>query len=329
MINIINSNDEHQRYKMPKLEISYQGKKFTILDNIKEISKSLHVKSDILCKFISIEKTTQCKKNKFNGLFELNDIEKIIFNFINDFVLCTKCGLPELKHKAHDGEILNKCLSCGHKFLTRKQHIVKRYWCNKHGKPFNVKKFKEQLSLVTEKKTAEDLEKKLDENYLVVQSIDYKSSFKKFINENHTKEEYYEKVKLLKLAFDLNDLKTTNMLFMLLDLNSYESFEKSFVEYSYLFKHFINNHIQFLNNFQSLLIQDSDIISKSYRVLNLFYDIDFFTEYDILCWYDTNDYNDIYNEFKKNSELFINWLKTAEYEDTYDEVVDYIDRLEI
>ena len=317
MINIINGNDIYQRYKMPSVNIKYQGKKFTIITNIKDISKSIHIKNGILDKFLAIENNTNNKNEKFNGVFELKDIQDQIYLFIEQFVLCEYCGLPELKHKACKGHILNKCMSCGEKYLTKSNHKVKNYWSNKYEISFNPKKYKyankEKKSLEIEQKRVENLEYKINENYCSVQNIDYVENFLSFIKINRSKEQVIEKIKMLKLAYNLNEKNISMLLLNLLDMTSWETFEQSYILHEYVFIRFINNCNQFLQILNDKT--NEKIIKKSYRLIYMFYDRELFTEEQLNDWYYENTYDNIFNEFKNNSKVVFDWLKNAEYED--------------
>ena len=323
LINIIQGDDEFQRYKMPEVEINHSNKKFTIIKNSDIISKHLHMKEDILCKFISLEKNTNNKKNKLNGLFEKIEIQKIIYDFIENFVLCDKCGLPELKHKAYDKNILNKCLSCGEKYLTKSNHKIKNYWSNKYPKKFNHKKFSTyqpeennfQITLHDEKKHAEKLEYLLDENYASAVHLDEIKSFSLFLENKYTDEQIYEKIKLLKLAYSLNQRKMSGMLFLLLDLSSFENLQGSIKKNSHIFRKFITDCEMFLKLFETLLEKHQYYLERSYVLMNLLYDNEIFTEEQLIQWFDTQSYDDLYNTFKSKSKVFIDWLKECnEYE---------------
>lgn len=126
LINIDPSTkDSHYRYKMPKLEITIKKSK-TYLINILEISQSLKRSPKTITKFIAQELGTQfqIESNQYilNGKHDLNTIEKILFNFIDQLVLCHKCRSPEtyfLKGK----KLKRECLACGYKSLDENLKI--------------------------------------------------------------------------------------------------------------------------------------------------------------------------------------------------------------
>ncbi|KAG0441274.1 Eukaryotic translation initiation factor 5 [Dictyocoela muelleri] len=126
------TNDPHYRYKMPKLQIKHESSK-TILLNIIEIGNSLKRSPKLIAKYISIKLGTQViiENNKYgiNGRHDLSAIEKIIFNFIKDLVLCKKCNSPETlflktSKSKKSGGLKRECLACGTKFLDENNKIV-------------------------------------------------------------------------------------------------------------------------------------------------------------------------------------------------------------
>ena len=121
MININKSDDPFYRYTMPKIVIKYEGQK-TILQNIKDISKSLNRPEEYIYKYIGYELGTNVilKDNivKINGVFSNEKIQELIFNFINNYVLCTSCNNPETTIEKYSKQLKLLCKSCGHTSST-------------------------------------------------------------------------------------------------------------------------------------------------------------------------------------------------------------------
>lgn len=105
--------DLFYRYKMPQLQILYQ-KNFTILNNLADVSKALHVKSNDLIKYIAntIGTMFNTKKNSLSGVQDVKRISDIVIKFIETYVLCEVCGLPELVTDKDSKSFV--CNSCGH-----------------------------------------------------------------------------------------------------------------------------------------------------------------------------------------------------------------------
>jgi len=109
MINVNNSNDEFYRYKMNKVSVINKGfgnGLFTIINNLEDICKSINTPPDILYKYIStyVGSNFNEKKKSINGTHTQEKIQESIFNYINDFVICKICGIPEINY------IINNCV---------------------------------------------------------------------------------------------------------------------------------------------------------------------------------------------------------------------------
>lgn len=124
MLNIDCSEiDTFYRYKMPApvLRVEGGGKYFkTFILNLNEISTSLNVKEVYLGKFIALELGVSSGKDHgysfYRGTHSLVAIQMLITNFIEIFVLCDKCRLPELSLSAKKTHLFQSCRSCGNKF---------------------------------------------------------------------------------------------------------------------------------------------------------------------------------------------------------------------
>jgi len=132
MLNVNNSNDINYRYQMPKVNIKYGGNgngKYTIINNINEIANAINTPSEIIYKFIS----TSCgsayneKEKIINGTH--NGIQNIIFDFIDNFVICEICGIPELNYylekiSAKKSNLICKCSACGSINMLKKNSKI-------------------------------------------------------------------------------------------------------------------------------------------------------------------------------------------------------------
>tara|TARA_B110000908_G_C10265933_1_gene463926 strand:+ start:3924 stop:4454 length:531 start_codon:yes stop_codon:yes gene_type:complete len=151
-----NISDPSYRYQMPKLEITQIGtgkNSHTILSNIKDISSSLGHSDIIILKFIAIKLGTSIdnKKLSIKGHYDINILQKKIFDYINIYVICYNCSIPELipeldiisKKKT---QIKFKCSACG-QFTQIKEH--------KNSKKIidNIKKLVEKNQWIIKKGT--------------------------------------------------------------------------------------------------------------------------------------------------------------------------------
>ena len=119
-----NKDDIFYRYKRDKIILEKRGNK-TEIKNILAIQKQLKVSDKLLEKFYrAIKKngyamiktplsTTNGVMRVFRGDLKLELVEAILEEFIKRYVLCKRCGLPEL----HEGS--GVCQSCGEKVRNK------------------------------------------------------------------------------------------------------------------------------------------------------------------------------------------------------------------
>lgn len=110
-LNINNSDDIFYRYKMPAIQIK-QSTNYTTLLNLSEICKSLDRSEKVILKYLSKKLATasNIKTKELNGAYSVSIIQKLIFDFIKEYVLCYSCKNPETYFS---GPKMN-CKACGH-----------------------------------------------------------------------------------------------------------------------------------------------------------------------------------------------------------------------
>jgi translation initiation factor 5 len=145
MLNIPSTiKDPNYRYKMPKLVLTVQGSggnTKTKLENIKDLATALTVPPDYPLKFIGKElgAQTDIKNDAYliNGNHTVDKLQPFIDKFIEKYVLCPKCKLPEIRIflKKEKSEIRCKCRACGtisklddkHKFSNHIKNFPPKY----------------------------------------------------------------------------------------------------------------------------------------------------------------------------------------------------------
>ncbi|KAI9912853.1 hypothetical protein PsorP6_005550 [Peronosclerospora sorghi] len=163
-------DDPEYRYKMPRLQAKIEGRGNgikTLVVNCADIATSLHRSTAEVCKFFGCELGAQSKYDEktdraiVNGAFEAGVMQQHLSKYIEGFVLCPGCRLPETKYKFKGQLIYHKCYACGavepvdmnHKlttFIFKEHTAAKRN--NKDDKKKKEKKEKK------EKKTQDEPE---------------------------------------------------------------------------------------------------------------------------------------------------------------------------
>ena len=129
-------DDPEYRYKMPavfgKIEGSGNGIK-TAIPNISDVATSLHRDPGEVNKFFGTELGAQTRYNAdtdraiVNGAHTDAVLQDLMHRYIEKFVLCPTCGLPETDYKIKSGVIWHKCAACGAKEMVDMGHKLCNY----------------------------------------------------------------------------------------------------------------------------------------------------------------------------------------------------------
>lgn len=126
--------DPNYRYQMPLLQQVIEGKGINIrtnLINLSEVAKSLRVMPMYILKFMGYELGSQVNEKRnvctINGELNHDDILKTLDKFIEKYVLCSNCGLPEMPLKVENNRLACKCNSCGAITAPDMKHKLSSY----------------------------------------------------------------------------------------------------------------------------------------------------------------------------------------------------------
>lgn len=117
-------NDPAYRYKMPRIVGKVEGRGNgikTVLMNVKDVADALKREAPEVTKFFGCELGAQTTyaadtdRAVVNGAHRDGDLQTLLSKYIEHFVLCTGCRLPETHYKFKDGIISQKCIACGHR----------------------------------------------------------------------------------------------------------------------------------------------------------------------------------------------------------------------
>lgn len=174
--------DASYRYKMPQLVTKVEGRGNgikTVLVNMTDIAKSLCCDPAYPTKYFGFTLGTQSKYSQdieravVNGQHDQPDLEKILDKFVEQFILCPTCKLPEIAMKVKKGSTISiDCAACGHNSnLVSKMPKMVAYICKnppgsnskgadepKESKKKKKKKNKKESNDTEEKEVAELVE---------------------------------------------------------------------------------------------------------------------------------------------------------------------------
>jgi len=115
-----------------KVEGSGNGIK-TAIPNITEVGLSLHRSPQEVCKFFGTELGAQTTYNVDNDKAVVNGshtdgvLQDLVHRYIDKFVSCPNCNLPETVYKIKTEIIYHKCAACGAKEMVDMTHKLCKF----------------------------------------------------------------------------------------------------------------------------------------------------------------------------------------------------------
>jgi len=136
-----NTADKSYRYKMPKLQTKIEGRGNgikTVIPNMADIARALQTDPGYPTKFFGIELGAQSKYDTkrdvaiVNGAHQTIDLVTLLDKFIDQFILCPNCRLPEItmEVKPKSGTIKVDCRACGHNSPLKTTHKLSTFIIN-------------------------------------------------------------------------------------------------------------------------------------------------------------------------------------------------------
>jgi translation initiation factor 2 subunit 2 len=105
-----------ERLSVPDPEVQKDGA-FTRLTNLKEIGDALSREPEHLHREIQSELGTAGQlgegRSRYNGSFSPSDFQAAVDSYIQEFVRCSECGLPDTRLVNEEGTMMLRCEACG------------------------------------------------------------------------------------------------------------------------------------------------------------------------------------------------------------------------
>ncbi|GFE52772.1 eukaryotic translation initiation factor [Babesia ovis] len=129
-------DDPNYRYKMPKLQSRIEGRGNGIKTNISnmgDIARALKRPPTYATKFFGCELGAMSKfeeaeeKALINGAHTERALTQILDKFIEMYVLCAECHLPEIEVLVKKGVLCSRCNACGYKGTLDNTHKAASY----------------------------------------------------------------------------------------------------------------------------------------------------------------------------------------------------------
>jgi len=135
--------DPSYRYKMPRITAKVEGRGNgikTVLTNIFEVALSLNREAPEITKYFGCEMGSQTsfsaetERAVVNGAHTAQDLQNKLSHYIESFVLCKQCRLPETSYRCKNGTISQKCAACGAKDDCDMTHKLTTFIVNQYKK---------------------------------------------------------------------------------------------------------------------------------------------------------------------------------------------------
>ena len=117
-VNVDGSDDPGYRYRMPRAEVCVE-RRGTLLKNCGEIAKALHRPPQYLAKFCGLllgchaEFDEEQRAAVIRGDHLPATVHGLVRKFIDGWVLCARCRLPETRLEVGRSKVIFDCKACG------------------------------------------------------------------------------------------------------------------------------------------------------------------------------------------------------------------------
>jgi translation initiation factor 5 len=137
--------DPYYRYKMRKMNVQRERTK-TSISNLNDVAVDLKIPDASLIVSFMKKKLAIAITFKNDRVIVTNDVDvknlqNALYEFIEYFVLCKKCKLPELSYSLENEQLVTDCRSCGVRGSIEKNHYTEKI----------IKEFELKMSLLVKK----------------------------------------------------------------------------------------------------------------------------------------------------------------------------------
>lgn len=109
--------DGESRFEVPGPDVRQEGN-VTVYENFQETLDRLDRAENHVLKFLQSELGTSAQidesgRARFTGSFRQDRVAEALDEYVEDFVICSECGLPDTKLVREQGTRVLKCDACG------------------------------------------------------------------------------------------------------------------------------------------------------------------------------------------------------------------------
>ncbi len=114
--------ESHGRFTVPAARVTQLGKK-TIVANFGDICSTLNRDPDAVAKYLLHELGTAGSRSEgrmtLNGTFQAQDVNEAIKKYVESFVMCKVCHLPDTQLLKEGKQAFIRCEACGAKYQVK------------------------------------------------------------------------------------------------------------------------------------------------------------------------------------------------------------------
>ncbi|AQL44185.1 translation initiation factor IF-2 subunit beta [Halorientalis sp. IM1011] len=105
------------RFDVPEPEVRQEGN-VTVYENFQDTTTRLGREDDHVVKFLQNDLGTsghidESGRARLTGEFRQSRIQESLDEYVDEFVLCSECGLPDTKLERERGALVLRCEACG------------------------------------------------------------------------------------------------------------------------------------------------------------------------------------------------------------------------
>jgi translation initiation factor 2 subunit 2 len=108
---------EGERFEVPDPEVRPEGN-VTVFENFQAVVDRLDRRGDHLLKFLQDELGTSAHidesgRARLTGEFDADRVSDVVGDYVDAYVRCPECGLPDTQLEREQGALLIHCEACG------------------------------------------------------------------------------------------------------------------------------------------------------------------------------------------------------------------------
>ncbi|KAL0213147.1 hypothetical protein RCL1_006773 [Eukaryota sp. TZLM3-RCL] len=320
LLNIDGSTTMGYRYKMPPIESKVEGRGNgikTVIPNADAVARALKVDGAYVVKWLGMELGAQSTWNDetkhavVNGSHSAPVLQETLQGFINTFVLCPRCKLPEIVMSTAKKDLMIDCKACGEHSKSASKHkiisFIKRTLADSAEKEATLVLDEELEAKIDRANVAQPSSRIRTEEEFLDDNIEKIRSF--LVAGSPTPDDVMEHLRLIAVAAEYDENQRLKLLFYSLMTTSgndpYESVRNNIELIKHAFPSNTKSMILFLK-YLALFFSIFSSIRNAHisRIVSYLYNVEYLDEDVIYAWHSTQN-----DKIKESLKPVIEWLE--------------------